>query len=288
MPKRLAGPSRGGTSVNDPRIYSELRAFRERHGLPGDVVARELGWSPSKISRIERGMSGVTRLALHQLVKHYSTRGMTQDRIEGLLAMFEETAAMTGYVNPWLGSSVLAASVRTWAPYMVPRVLQVPGYAMGVLSLMAFAANMPPAEAEEAALAIAQWQGRLTGDPPVRLRAVLDEGVLYRQAGSREDMCGQLRYLDSLSGLDGADTQVRVLSRCAAAPRWTEAFSYLEFPVAAGIRAPATIVTEDLEGPAHPDPDDMRAWKRLTLFEQLWEAADEPGAPVKRALESWA
>ena len=220
MPNYLAGASRGGIAVNDPGIYSELRAFRERHGIPGEVVARDLEWSSSKISRIERGMTAVTRTALSRLLKYYAACGMAQDRIDALTAMFEETAAMTGYVNPWLGSSALARSVCEWAPYAVPRLLQVPGYAAAVLDRMAAVAQMPPGEAEEAALAIARWQARLTASPPTRLRAVLDEGVLYRMAGSPEVMREQLEHLAAVSGADGADTQVRILSQRAAAPRW--------------------------------------------------------------------
>jgi transcriptional regulator with XRE-family HTH domain len=52
-------PERGSPSARGRRLATELRRLRERTGLTGEDVAQRLGWSGSKVSRIERHRTGV-------------------------------------------------------------------------------------------------------------------------------------------------------------------------------------------------------------------------------------
>ena len=292
MPQYQTGSSRAD-SVNNPVIAGELRRFRESlNGVTGDRVAADLKWSPSKVSRLERGRTATRRKALAQILSYYAQwHGMAPEKAEALMRMFDAAMEQSGLLNAWLGPSVLAATVTEWAPYAVPRLLQVPAYARAVLREMQQVTQMPPSEIEDTAAAIARWQARLKDKPPVALRALLDEGVLHRVVGSPAVMRDQLRYLEKISTTRGTDVQIRILPLSASGPRWTNGFAYLEYaPPADGTTPPPPpeVVTEDLEGPAQPDLTERLTWKRYTLWTQLWAVADEPGPAVKRALtETW-
>ena len=74
-------PDPGGQSVRRRRLAAELRRLRERTGLTGDQVAERLGWSGSKISRIELNRIGVKLADLRRLLDLY---GVSPDYREDL------------------------------------------------------------------------------------------------------------------------------------------------------------------------------------------------------------
>jgi transcriptional regulator with XRE-family HTH domain len=60
-----------GASVGGRRLAGELRRLRERTGLTGEEVADRLGWSGSKLSRIELHRIGVKQADLRKLLALY-------------------------------------------------------------------------------------------------------------------------------------------------------------------------------------------------------------------------
>lgn len=287
MPAYSTGTSgRSNASVNDPRIGTELRRFREDRGLLGDNVAQALQWSPSKISRFERGRTPINRRGLEQILTYYSRRyGMAREHAAAIEAMFDQTLAMARFLHPFLGPAVMAAAVLEWSARYVPRLLQTQDYAMAVLGDMQYFTGMSPGDVREAAGAIIRWQGRLAADPPVRLRALLDESVLYRQAGSAAVMRAQLAHLEAVPAAAGTDIELRVLPFTATGvPRWACAFSYLEYGQSGGQDQIPEVVTEELDGPGQPQLCERELWHRQQQFTELWKAADEPGPAIARAL----
>jgi Domain of unknown function (DUF5753)/Helix-turn-helix domain len=278
-------------SVNDPRIGNELRRFREARQLMGDNVAHALKWSPSKISRYERGRTGVSRRGLEQILAYYQQQhAMPQGQATAIIAMFDQALEMARFLHPFLGPAVMACFVREWSTRYVPRLLQTHDYAMAVLRDLQAATGMAPGEIRDAAAGIAKWQARLAESPPVRVHALLDESVLYRMAGSADVMRAQLAHLEKAAAAEGTDIEVRVLPFTATRiPRWTGAFSYLEYATVAGADESAEVVTEETDGPCQPYLTERGLWHRYQLFSELWKAADEPDTAVKRALSAaWA
>ena len=49
----------------------ELRRLREAEGLSGTAVAKELGWSQSKVSRVETGRFGASVAEVAELLAFY-------------------------------------------------------------------------------------------------------------------------------------------------------------------------------------------------------------------------
>jgi hypothetical protein len=266
----------------------ELRMFREnlRRDLASGAVARALGWSASKISRIEQARTPVTRVSLEQLLAYYvKVHAMPARQAQAIRGLF--TAALdTGRRHPYLGPAMAAPMVREWAPLLVPRLLQVPEYAEAVLTELQPVTAIPPSEIALTAHAVARWRDRLAKHPPRLLHAVLDESVLARTAGEPAVMTAQLEYLAQLP--DEGPVQVRVLPLAAAGlPRWVPGFRCLQYDD----KALATrIESDDLEGTAQPvmTDDGRMEWRRQLLFRQLWNAADPAGPVIRKLLDSGA
>jgi hypothetical protein len=290
MPPYTTG-SAAQRSVNDPRIGSELRHFRESRELQGDSVAAALKWSPSKVSRFERGRTAMRRHGLEQILRYYQERhGMPLGQARAIMAMYDQALDMSRFLHPHLGPAVMACFVREWSARYVPRLLQRPDYAMAVLRDLQGATGMSPGDIRDVAAAIAKWQTRLAETPPVRLHALLDESVLYRMAGSPEIMRDQLAHLERVSTADGTDIEIRVLPFTASGvPCWTASFGYLEYLGVPGTDESAEVVTEELDGPGQPYLSERARWRTYQLFAELWKAADEAGPVISRALATaWA
>jgi len=65
-----------GTSVGGRRLAAELRRLREHAGLTGEEASERLGWSGSKLSRIELHRIGVKQADLRKLLALYGTYGL--------------------------------------------------------------------------------------------------------------------------------------------------------------------------------------------------------------------
>src|ERR1700683_348825 len=130
----------GSPNVRRRRRAAELRRLRERAGFIGEEVARRLEWSTSKISRLERGQSGVKRTDLRRLLELYR---VDPRRREELLALAEESqpssrlsavsAGLPEEHAQFLSVEAEAASVWNWEPQVVPGLLQIEEYARAIM-----------------------------------------------------------------------------------------------------------------------------------------------------------
>jgi hypothetical protein len=71
-PRELASPA-----VRRRRLAAELRRLREEADLTGEDVAKSLGWSASKLSRIELARTGIKPDDLSDLLTRYGDRKIT-------------------------------------------------------------------------------------------------------------------------------------------------------------------------------------------------------------------
>ena len=65
----------GSPTVRRLRLAAELRSLREAKGVSGETVARNLRWSPSKISRYERAKTGLRPREVERLLDYYAVKG---------------------------------------------------------------------------------------------------------------------------------------------------------------------------------------------------------------------
>ncbi|WFE33269.1 helix-turn-helix transcriptional regulator [Micromonospora sp. WMMD975] len=203
-------------SVAGRGLGGELRQLRRTMRLKGSSVAVQLGWQPSKLSRIETGQQGVRAEEVAALLTVYGVVGEERKR---LLSMAERSrdkgwwethgAGLTAWSRTFNLLEAEATRVVTWQPLLVPGLLQLPEYTSALMK----SCGVSPAEAESRVAARLARQAILARDEPPELHAIIDETVLRRPLGSHQLMVRQLRHLIELSERPNVSLQVVPLAR---------------------------------------------------------------------------
>ncbi|MER6817361.1 helix-turn-helix transcriptional regulator [Spirillospora sp. NPDC000708] len=203
-------PSEHGPTARHRRLAAELRRLREQAELTPETAAGILGWSRTKLVRIETaknlptvpdvahiletyGGSAAVRAALLQLARDIRTRGWWtsyHDVLAGSYAELEDAADR----------------IRSWQTEVVPGLLQTPEYARVLIE-----GEFPrdPAEVDRRLQARMTRRARLARTDAPTFEVLLAEEVLRRPVGGREVMIGQLAAL--LEAGRRAGTTVRVV-----------------------------------------------------------------------------
>jgi transcriptional regulator with XRE-family HTH domain len=285
----------GSPNVRRRRLAAELRRLRERAGLIGEEVALRLGWSTSKISRLERGQSGVKHADLRQLLDLYR---VDPPRREELLALAEESqpsgrlkaisARLPGIQAQFLNVEAEAESVWNWEPQIVPGLLQTEDYARAVMLGWHSMFTEPPSEAERRVEARRLRQQVLQRDPPLQLSVVMDESVLYRKLGEASVMRAQLQHLVEASRLP--NIRVRILPLKSDHPVTTGAFTYVKFPQLHEVPLNDIVTFEHLTGTDHFEAQED-TYKYSVVFRTLEKGSldlDQSREELARvAAEEW-
>ncbi len=268
-------PDPGGQSVRRRRLAAELRRLRERTGLTGDQVAERLGWSGSKISRIELNRIGVKLADLRKLLDLY---GVSPAHRADLQALAEESsqagqrepvaAGLPADYTEYLSEEDEARSIWNWDPLIVPGLLQTEDYARAVHRGYQLMFRLPPEEAERRVELRRLRQRLLTRDPPVELSVVVDESVLHRKFGSKSIMYEQLLHLVEMSRL--RNVEIRILPLQGEHPIGTGAFSYMRFPQVHDVPLNDRVAVEHLTGSHYPDEREQ-IFRYRVAFESLVE-----------------
>jgi hypothetical protein len=233
----VAGVARP-TSTARRELGSELRRLRaERRAAD---VASALGWSESKLSRIETAHTGITEDDLERLLTAYAAREEDRERLSDLARRGRARAWWTPYrssvpdpYDEYVALEAEAVLISEWEAQVVPGLLQTDEYAHAVIEVGADVAD-PAVLQRRLALRMAR-QAVLTRQPQPILRMVLDEAVLHREVGGREVLQRQLAKLMADSSRPGLELRVLPFSAGAHAGQ-TESFMVLEFE--AGTRSP--------------------------------------------------
>lgn len=278
------GPGRPkGTSepyIKDPRLAAELRRLRAAANKTGVELAEMLGWSPSKVSRTEQCVVGVTRSELAEWLRALNVQ---TERGQAIFALAATVAAARGsFPGEHFGPGAVAGSVCDWSPVMVPWLLQTPSYTRALLESRQQVARLSPGQVNEFCDAVAAWQARLKDGMTVR--ALIGEPALYQLVGSERVMRAQLSLLDRP---DAPGVEARVLPDECGSPAGYSAFTYFEYAAVAGVSAAPVVLTYQL-GTMADTSDDQVAWAHKIAFDVLWGFAETPGPAVKQALsEAW-
>jgi len=225
----------GSPNVRRRRLAAELRRLRERAGFIGEEVARRLEWSTSKVSRLERGQSGVKRGDLRRLLDLYR---VDPKRREELLALAEESrpsgrlkaisASLPEEHAQFLSYEAEAESMWNWEPQVVPGLLQTEEYARAIMLGWRSMFPLQPGEIDRRIEARRLRQQVLEREPPLILSFIMDESVLLRRLGDASVMRRQLEHIIDVSRRPHVD--VRILPLNGSHPVLTGAFTYLTFP----------------------------------------------------------
>jgi hypothetical protein len=235
------------TSTARRELGSELRRLRgDRRAVD---VATALGWSESKLSRIETAHTGITEADLDRLLTVYDVRLEDRDRLRDLTRRGRARGWWTPYrssvpdeYDEYVALEAEALAIWEWEAQVVPGLLQTDEYARAVIEV---GADIGDTEIIQRRLALRMArQAVLTRDPPPTLQLIVDEAVLYREVGGREVLCRQLTRLLDAGYRPGLELLILPFSAGAHAGQ-TESFMVLEFEE--GTRAPVVHI-EGLTG----------------------------------------
>jgi transcriptional regulator with XRE-family HTH domain len=230
-------------SVRERRLAGELRTLRSAGGWHGKDVAARLGWSASKVSRIETGRIGIGADDLDRLLALYAVPGahaeylrrlVPRTRPRGWWDAYADTLS-TGYAN-LIRLEAGSRALRCWSAVVPHALLQTPDYAREVI--LSTWERPSTAEVARRVQVCVRRQEVLdrADDAALRLSAVIDESVLHRLppgADGRRVRRGQIERLLTVG--ERPNVTVRVLPFAAGLPPVTSgSFAVLDSPVRPG------------------------------------------------------
>src|SRR5579884_2452835 len=131
---------REATTTRGRELGLELRHIREQAGYNGHELAVRLGWSDSKVSRVETGRTGVSEV---DVTTYLVFCGIIGDELDRLLDLARE--AENGYRLQWHGEKLsdelrtliieetTAAAIRSYEPIFIPGLAQTEDYVRALL-----------------------------------------------------------------------------------------------------------------------------------------------------------
>ena len=226
-------------TVQRRRLRVKLRRARSDVGLTQREVAEDLGWSPSKLLRIENGQVGISRTDLRALRERYGISDPSQTQQFVSMAQQGRKQTWSAYrdvLNPefmiYLGYEGSTSLLRQYEQLFIPGILQTEEYARTIIRAFA-APNSSERVLERQIEARLLRQALLERSDPPKMFFVLDEAVVRRWVGSRPGeaniMRQQLRRLQELTEHPTLSLQILPFSQ---GPHFgmKGSFAVLEFP----------------------------------------------------------
>ena len=194
-------PERSPTATRRA-LAQRLRQLRVEAGLTGDQASERVGFSDSKITKIERAQAVASREDVLKMIDAYG--GVTDDEREQLLAMVRQgnrkewweqhDRQLPAKLGSYLGLEAVATSLRAYDTTLVHGLFQTPQYARAVIR-----GGLPDLLDDEVELFVETRMRRqevlARKDQPLEVWSIMDEAVLRRKIGGREVMHAQLEKL---------------------------------------------------------------------------------------------
>lgn len=267
-------------------VGAQLRRIRESLDVSGSSVARDLGWSQSKISRVETGRFGASVGEVAELLNYY---GVAEEVRAEILASVART---TGPEGAWIVSAGGPARrqadvesvesrvkrLRQYHVSWIPGLLQTAEYATGVCA----AAGLKPADVVPQRL---RRQELMASRGKVKYEVVLDESVLRRDPfATSASMAEQMTVLLERMRVGYVDLRVIPLSAQASV------FAAGSFVLYEFLSGQPVVLCEAQTADLYLSADrDITAYQRL--FRRLWKNAldaDETRQVIESARRDWA
>ncbi|MFJ2175998.1 helix-turn-helix domain-containing protein [Streptomyces sp. NPDC087851] len=251
--------ARRGPTFRRRQLGKELRGLRERNNLKIQAVAAELGFSHTKLARVEIGENDLPRVG--DLVALMDRYGLIDkhDR-ETLLQLHRESLSgepwtpyrhvMPSKMPTYRGLEQDASSMRAFQPDVVFGLLQTENYARS-LYLNAKPVDETTTEYVETNVRLRMERQELITrtDGPLKLRVIMDEAAVRRMVGSPAVMREQYDKIIELSSLD--NVTIQILPHRVESYRAESNFAILDFPDALDpivqVDMPNTISVSDAE-----------------------------------------
>jgi transcriptional regulator with XRE-family HTH domain len=249
-----------------------LRSLRTRKGRTVDQVAERLQVSPSKVSRLENGLRGVSATDIDNLCDLYEVEGEERQHLTELARASRQRARWQPLGLPYstyIGLEADAISISDYGLGIMPGLLQTPDYARAVVR--AAVPRWVPDVVKQRVEGRMLRQQLLFSEHPPRFEAVVDESVLHRVVGSHAIMRAQLQRLLELAELPSMTLRV-IPYGAGALPAGNNKFIILRFAQAA---VPDVVYIEGLTRDEYlKDPHEVEVYN--TTFRTLVHLAAGP------------
>jgi transcriptional regulator with XRE-family HTH domain len=214
------------------RLAEYLRHAREQLEWSQGYTADQVGWSVSKLQRIETAVVSVSMTDTKALVDLY---GLADDETtRRLLTMARQSRRrdqftqykkfLTAEYQALLSYERSASEVRSANSFVLPGLLQTPDYARALLSVKHTGAKLQGlVEARELRQQI------LIPDNGPFFVFLIDEAMLYRQVGGRDVLLAQLDRLRGLSKQENLEIRIIPFDAGAHLGLW-EPFMLMTIP----------------------------------------------------------
>ncbi|MFE9425244.1 helix-turn-helix domain-containing protein [Kitasatospora sp. NPDC006697] len=224
-------------TVRRRQLGKALRRLRNKAKLTLDEAAATMGWKAPKMSKIENATQSIRPTEVNELLQAY---GVTdQDTFTALESLARDAGkrgwwqTYNGVLAPayadYISLESDAESIRTYAPGLVPGLLQSASYARETIAVTA--ATRTPDEVAALAEVRMSRQAVLTRpNRSLKLWAVINESVLHQRFAVRPaTMREQLRRLLDTAELPNVTIQIMPLN-ATLHPGTAGAFSLLAYP----------------------------------------------------------
>jgi transcriptional regulator with XRE-family HTH domain len=288
-------PRPGSATVRNRRLAAELRRLRESGDFTGDDVAERLGWSASKVSRLENARQAPRFADVRRLLDLYGVDGTYREQLlqlardavrRGWWEAFSD--ALPEQYASYIGLEIEAEEICQWETQVIPGLLQTEAYAQSVEQRSHSTEVIPPSRVDARVEARLERQSVLTREAPLRLSVVLDEALLLRRYGGAAVMAEQMRHLQELADLPNLTLQVLPLD--GPHPIATGSFTLLQFPLVGGIKFHDVVYIEHLNGCSYLE-EETETYRHRLSFERLRAEALGPAESLERisriARETW-
>ncbi|HTA07725.1 MAG TPA: helix-turn-helix transcriptional regulator [Streptosporangiaceae bacterium] len=278
-------------------LAAELRRLREQAGLSGDDVAQALGWSASKVSRIETHRTGVKVQDLPLLLDLYAVDAVQRRQLIALAGEQNQRGWWAAYADAlpddyltYIGLEDSAVSLQCWSPEIVHGLLQTEAYSAEMMRAhFSIQATVTPNQAQRRIESRMRRQQILTRGQPEKLSFILDEATLLHRFGTPAVMREQLARLVELAQLPAVTLQI--LAFAGDHPIGPGGFTILSFDPVHGTALDDVVYVEQLTSSSfvEEDPD---TFQYKQAFGRLAAEALDPHASRELieqiAIERWS
>ncbi|MBP2321926.1 transcriptional regulator with XRE-family HTH domain [Kibdelosporangium banguiense] len=205
---------RGATPiVQQRRLRTELRKAREEALLTQKTVASDLGWSLSKVIRLETGATSFALSDVMALLHYYKITEPA--RVDDLLGIARSSGeswwdAYREYYSQkflnFLAYEDSASAIRQFQTLAIPGLLQTRGYATAVFSGYAY-----DPQRQQRAIDVRLRRQKLLDDDGLKISIILDQAVILRWVGDAAVMKEQLIRLKTVGETRKGPTSIRIV-----------------------------------------------------------------------------
>ncbi|WTW99858.1 helix-turn-helix domain-containing protein [Streptomycetaceae bacterium NBC_01309] len=200
------------------QLGTDLRRLRQRADMKATAVAKRLLWSPSKITRLEKGENATVELTdVMALCELYGADAETRALLVGYATVTKtrrdwwQTPEFSPVIRPGLkallGQEAAATAMHTYESEFVPGLLQTEDYVRAIHETAL--AGLTHEDVERTVSIRMTRQSVLHRAPsPLKLVAIINEAVLRRKVGGPAVTRQQLAHIAEVSALPNVRVQV--------------------------------------------------------------------------------